>query len=64
MSTLLPTSMTAAYVGSMDRLQYNFQIPYMYVGILSITLLGLLFNQALQQVEKRFTGWKTASDGE
>jgi NitT/TauT family transport system permease protein len=44
--------------------QYNFQIPYMYVGILSITLLGLLFNQALQQVEKRFTGWKTASDGE
>lgn len=44
--------------------QYNFQIPYMYVGILSITLLGLLFNQALQQVEKRFTGWKTASDAE
>jgi NitT/TauT family transport system permease protein len=44
--------------------QYNFQIPNMYVGILSITLLGLLFNQALQQVEKRFTSWKTASDGE
>jgi len=44
--------------------QYNFQIPHMYVGILSITLLGLLFNQALQQVEKRFTRWKTASDGE
>jgi NitT/TauT family transport system permease protein len=44
--------------------QYNFQIPNMYVGILSITMLGLLFNQALQQVEKRFTRWKTASDGE
>jgi NitT/TauT family transport system permease protein len=44
--------------------QYNFQIPQMYVGILSITILGLLFNQALQQVEKRFTGWKAASDGE
>jgi NitT/TauT family transport system permease protein len=44
--------------------QYNFQIPNMYVGILSITLLGLLFNQALLQVERRFTRWKTASDGE
>jgi NitT/TauT family transport system permease protein len=44
--------------------QYNFQIPHMYVGILSITFLGLLFNQALQQVEKRCTRWKTASDGE
>jgi len=44
--------------------QYNFQIPNMYVGILSITLLGLLFNQALQQVERRFTSWQTASDGE
>jgi len=44
--------------------QYNFQIPHMYVGILSITILGLLFNQALQQVEKRFMRWKTASDGE
>jgi NitT/TauT family transport system permease protein len=44
--------------------QYNFQIPYMYVGILSITVLGLLFNQLLQQVERRFTGWKTASEAE
>jgi len=44
--------------------QYNFQIPAMYVGILSITVLGLLFNQVLQQVEKRFTGWKVVSDGE
>jgi NitT/TauT family transport system permease protein len=41
--------------------QYNFQIPNMYVGILSITVIGLLFNQALQQIEKRFTGWKTAT---
>jgi len=44
--------------------QYNFQIPAMYVGILSITVLGLLFNQLLQQVEKRFTGWKVVPDGE
>jgi NitT/TauT family transport system permease protein len=44
--------------------QYNFQIPNMYVGILSITLLGLLFNQALTQLERRFTSWKTTSDAE
>ena len=44
--------------------QYNFQIPNMYVGILSITLLGLSFNQALQQVERRFTRWKVVSDND
>jgi len=44
--------------------QYNFQIPQMYVGILSITVIGLLFNQALQQVEKRFTAWKVAPEGD
>ncbi|HVZ37216.1 MAG TPA: ABC transporter permease [Polyangiaceae bacterium] len=44
--------------------QYNFQIPYMYVGILSITLIGLLFNQALQLVERRVTRWKAAAETE
>jgi NitT/TauT family transport system permease protein len=43
--------------------QYNFQIPNMYVGILSLTIIGLVFNQLLQQLEKHFTRWKTASDG-
>jgi NitT/TauT family transport system permease protein len=44
--------------------QYNFQIPNMYVGILSLTVIGLGFNQALQQVEKHFTRWKPAPEGE
>ncbi len=42
--------------------QYNFQIPQMYVGILSITVLGLLFNQGLQLVERRFTAWKAPAE--
>ena len=44
--------------------QYNFQIPQMYVGILSITVLGLLFNQGLQLVERRFTAWKAPAEAE
>jgi NitT/TauT family transport system permease protein len=44
--------------------QYNFQIPNMYVGILSLTLIGLGFNQILQQIEKYFTRWKPAPEGE
>jgi NitT/TauT family transport system permease protein len=38
--------------------QYNFQIPEMYVGILTTTLLGLLFNQVLRRLERRLTSWK------
>jgi len=44
--------------------QYNFQIPNMYVGILSLTVIGLTFNQALQQLEKHFTRWKPVPEGE
>lgn len=44
--------------------QYNFQIPNMYVGILSITVIGLTFNQVLQQIEKHFTRWKATSEAE
>jgi NitT/TauT family transport system permease protein len=44
--------------------QYNFQIPNMYVGILSLTVIGLAFNQVLQQIEKHFTRWKPAHEGE
>jgi NitT/TauT family transport system permease protein len=44
--------------------QYNFQIPNMYVGILSLTIIGLCFNQLLQQIEKHFTRWKPAPEGE
>ena len=41
--------------------QYNFQIPNMYVGIITITAIGLLFNQLLVHLERRFTSWKPAA---
>ncbi|MDM1020067.1 ABC transporter permease [Acinetobacter sp. VNK23] len=39
--------------------QYNFQIPEMFFGIISITTVGLLFNYSLLFIEKRLTAWKT-----
>ncbi|MCU4582602.1 ABC transporter permease [Acinetobacter gyllenbergii] len=39
--------------------QYNFQIPEMFFGIISITSIGLLFNYSLLAIEKRLTAWKT-----
>ncbi|MFC0215874.1 ABC transporter permease [Paenibacillus chartarius] len=38
--------------------QFNFQIPNMYAGIVTISGLGLLFNGALVALEKTFTAWK------
>lgn len=38
--------------------QYNFQIPEMYAGILTIALLGLLINQGLSMLERKFSRWK------
>ncbi len=40
--------------------QYNFQIQDMYVGILTITLIGLLLNRGLMALERYFTSWKPA----
>jgi NitT/TauT family transport system permease protein len=41
--------------------QYNFQIPHMYLGILTITTIGIVFNALLVHVERRFTSWKPAA---
>ena len=38
--------------------QYNFQLQDMYVGILTITVIGLLFNHGLMALERHFTSWK------
>jgi len=42
--------------------QYNFQIPHMYLGIVTITTIGLLFNALLVHIERRFTSWKPAAN--
>jgi NitT/TauT family transport system permease protein len=38
--------------------QFNFQIPRMYVGILTTTILGSSVNYLLMSLERRFTSWK------
>jgi NitT/TauT family transport system permease protein len=42
--------------------QYNFQIPHMYLGIITTTLIGILFNELLVHIERRFTSWKPATN--
>ncbi|WP_209860545.1 ABC transporter permease [Paenibacillus shirakamiensis] len=44
--------------------QFSFQIPEMYAGILSISVIGLGINYALVFLERRLTAWKsTYTDG-
>lgn len=38
--------------------QYNFAIPQMYAGIVTISVIGLVFNQLLVALERRFTAWR------
>ncbi len=40
--------------------QFNFRVPDMYAGILTISALGLLFNQLLIHLERRFSTWRTS----
>ena len=39
--------------------QYNFAVPDMYAGIVTISAIGLLVNQLLVAVERRFSTWRT-----
>src|SRR3954451_5430833 len=38
--------------------QMNFQIPQMYAGIITISVLGLILNCILVSIERKFPGWK------
>lgn len=38
--------------------QYNFAIPQMYAGIVTISVIGVTFNQLLVRLERRFTAWR------
>ncbi|MBO0996401.1 ABC transporter permease [Bacillus sp. SD075] len=39
--------------------QMNFQIPQMYAGIITISLLGFILNYILVSLERKFSSWKT-----
>jgi NitT/TauT family transport system permease protein len=41
--------------------QFNFQIPEMYAGILTISAIGVGFNYVLLSIERRFSGWRPPS---
>jgi NitT/TauT family transport system permease protein len=40
--------------------QYNFQIPQMYAGILTVSAIGVAFNYLLLSLERRFSTWRSA----
>jgi NitT/TauT family transport system permease protein len=40
--------------------QYNFAVPDMYAGIVTISALGLVINQILLAVEGRFSTWRVS----
>jgi NitT/TauT family transport system permease protein len=39
--------------------QYNFAVPDMYAGIITISVIGLVVNQLLIHAERRFSTWRT-----
>ena len=41
--------------------QFNFAVPDMYAGIITISAIGLLVNQLLVVIERRFSTWRTHS---
>ncbi|MFD8543175.1 ABC transporter permease [Streptomyces sp. NPDC059649] len=43
--------------------QYNFAIPQMYAGILTISAIGVAFNQVLVTVERRLSSWRVPAAG-
>ncbi|MFE6335841.1 ABC transporter permease [Streptomyces sp. NPDC057798] len=42
--------------------QYNFAIPQMYAGIITISAIGVAFNQLLVTVERRLSSWRVPAD--
>lgn len=40
--------------------QFNFQIPQMYAGIITVSAAGVAFNALLRTLERRFSTWRTA----
>ncbi|MFF3518083.1 ABC transporter permease [Streptomyces sp. NPDC002573] len=43
--------------------QYNFAIPQMYSGIITISAIGVVFNQFLVTVERRLSSWRVPAGG-
>jgi NitT/TauT family transport system permease protein len=60
---LIAAEMVGAKAGLgyfVNAAEFNFQIPEMYAGILSLALLGLLVNFALVRIEARLSMWRVS----
>jgi NitT/TauT family transport system permease protein len=60
---LIAAEMVGAKAGLgylINAAQYNFQIPEMYAGILTLSLLGVTVNACLRLLEHRLTRWNRA----
>jgi NitT/TauT family transport system permease protein len=44
--------------------QFNFLLPKMYAGILTIAFIGLAINQLLVTIERRLSRWRVPASGE
>jgi NitT/TauT family transport system permease protein len=58
---LIAAEMVGAKAGLgyfVNSAEFNFQIPEMYAGILSLALLGLAVNLGLVRIESRFSAWR------
>lgn len=42
--------------------QYNFAIPQMYAGIITISAIGVVFNQLLVALERRLSSWRVPAN--
>lgn len=43
--------------------QYNFAIPQMYAGIITVSAIGVAFNQFLVALERRLSSWRVPANG-
>ena len=41
--------------------QFNFDVPDMYAGIITISAIGLVINQVLVRMERRFSTWRVSA---
>jgi NitT/TauT family transport system permease protein len=60
---LITTEMVGAKAGLgylILNSQYNFQIPQMYAGILTVSAIGVAFNYLLLSLERRFSTWRSS----
>lgn len=58
---LITTELVGAKAGLgylISSSQFNFQIPQMYAGIVTVAAVGVGFNQLLVFVERRVSGWR------